>query len=144
VVLRITGRADQVAQKELSADNIVLFTGYVPDVKPLVKTSALCIVPLRQGGGTRLKILEAMALHTPVVATSKGAEGLQVRHREHLLIADTPRAFADAILELLQNPSLRATLTANAYAQARRVYDWTVIGEQLDRVVVQTASAQIC
>lgn len=144
VVLRITGRADQVAQKELSADNIVLFTGYVPDVKPLVKTSALCIVPLRQGGGTRLKILEAMALRTPVVATSKGAEGLQVRHREHLLIADTPRAFADAILELLQNPSLRATLTANAYAQARRVYDWTVIGEQLDRVVVQTASSQIC
>jgi len=110
----------------------------------LVKTSALCIVPLRQGGGTRLKILEAMALRTPVVATSKGAEGLQVRHRKHLLIADTPRAFADAILELLQNPSLRATLTANAYAQARRVYDWTVIGEQLDRVVVQTASSQIC
>lgn len=144
VKLRITGRAEQVAQNELSEDNVVLFTGYVSDVKPWVKASTICIVPLRQGGGTRLKILEAMALRTPVVATSKGAEGLNLRHREHLLIADTPRAFADAVLELLRNPLLRETLSANAYAQVRREYDWNVIGEHLNRLLVERTSSQVC
>jgi glycosyltransferase involved in cell wall biosynthesis len=144
VKLRITGHVEQVAQNELSEDNVVLFTGYLPDIKPLVKASTICIVPLRQGGGTRLKILEAMALRTPVVATTKGAEGLNVHHREHLLIADTPRAFADAILELLENPRLRETLTANAYAQVRREYDWNVIGEHLNRLLVECAPRQVC
>lgn len=144
VKLRITGRADQVAQNDLSEDNVVLFTGYVPDVKPLVKASAVCIVPLRRGGGTRLKILEAMALCTPVVATTKGAEGLNVRHGEHLLIADSPRAFADAVLELLHNSTLRGTLTATAYARVRAEYDWKNIGLQFNRMLVECAPPQTC
>jgi glycosyltransferase involved in cell wall biosynthesis len=135
--VRITGRADQVAQNELSADNVVLFTGYVADVKPLVKASAVCIVPLRMGGGTRLKILEAMALRTPVVSTSKGAEGLNVKHREHLLIADTPVEFANAILELFRNPALREQLTRAAYQLVCAEYDWTIIARQLDKILVE-------
>jgi glycosyltransferase involved in cell wall biosynthesis len=135
--VRITGRADQVAQNELSKDNVVLFTGYVADVKPLVKASAVCVVPLRMGGGTRLKILEAMALRTPVVSTSKGAEGLDVMHGEHLLIADTPSDFADAILELFRHRARRAQLTRAAYERVCAKYDWTVIAQQLDKLLVE-------
>lgn len=142
--LRITGRANQVAQNELSADNIVSFTGYVAEVKPLVKASAICVVPLRQGGGTRLKILEAMALRTPIVSTSKGAEGLSVRHGEHLLLADTPRAFADAILKLFRNEPLRQSLTDNAYALARAKYDWTLIGEHFNQLLLKCAPQDLC
>lgn len=144
VKLRITGRADQVAQNELSADNVVSFTGYVSDVKPLVKASAVCIVPLRQGGGTRLKILEAMALRTPVVSTTKGAEGLDVRHGEHLLIADSPREFADAVLVLLRDNSLRTRLTTNAYAHVRAQYDWNGIGQRWNRLLAECMSPTVC
>ena len=77
-----------------TAEGITL-TGFVDDVRPLIASAAVCIVPLWQGGGTRLKILEAMALRTPVVTTSKGAEGLDAEHGVHLLIADEPAAFAD-------------------------------------------------
>ena len=135
--LRITGRADQVAQNELCEDNVVSFTGYLPDVKPLVAASAVCVVPLRVGGGTRLKILEAMALGTPVVASSKGAEGLDVQHNVHLLIADTPRAFADAILELFHQPNLAERLSAAAQQHVCAQYDWTHIAQQFDRLLVE-------
>ena len=69
-------------------------TGFVDDVRLPVAEAAVCVAPIRQGGGTRLKILEAMALGTPVVATSKGAEGLDVIDGEHLLLADDPETFA--------------------------------------------------
>src|SRR4029077_11584916 len=70
----------------------------VPSVVPFVQRAALSIVPLRVGGGTRLKILESLALGTPVVSTSVGSEGLDLRSGEHLLLADTPQAFADAVI----------------------------------------------
>jgi glycosyltransferase involved in cell wall biosynthesis len=73
------------------------------------------------------KILEAMALHTPVIATSKGAEGLAAKDGVHLLIADTAQAFAEATIRLLSDPQLRRQLADQSYELVRTKYDWTVI-----------------
>jgi glycosyltransferase involved in cell wall biosynthesis len=139
--LKITGRADQVAQNALAEDNVVSFTGYVEDVRALVRSSAVCVVPLRQGGGTRLKILEAMAVGTPVVSTTKGAEGLAVRDGVHLLIADSPDEFAAATVELLTSPELRQRLTRNALALVKAEYDWRMVQDRFDEMIATVCSA---
>lgn len=105
----------------------VTLTGFVEDVRPLVGAAWASLAPIRLGGGTRLKILEAMALRSPVIATSKGAEGLDVRHGEHLLLADSPEAFADATVRLLTSPQLRHDLAERAYHLMEQKYDWSVI-----------------
>lgn len=106
-----------------SVPNLTL-TGYMDDVKPMVASSSISLAPLLSGGGTRLKILEAMALGTPVVATSKGAEGLDAVSGEHLLIADTPDEFADRILQLLQNPNLHDHISENGKHLVKEKYNW--------------------
>lgn len=113
----------------------VSFTGYVPDVKPVIAGSAVCVVPLRIGGGTRLKIVQSMALGTPVVSTSKGAEGLAVTPDENILIADTPQRFAEQVLRILGNPALRARLSENGRRLIERQYTWDRIALQLDAIL---------
>ncbi len=100
------------------------------------------VVPLRKGGGTRLKILEALALGTPVVSTSKGVEGLDVEDGRHVLVADTPEAFAAATARLLAQPELRARLVAAGRQLVCERYDWRIIGEQLNDLVAATAREQ--
>jgi polysaccharide biosynthesis protein PslH len=136
--LRITGRADEAQRAALHTAGVE-WTGYVADVRPLIARSWCEVVPLRAGGGTRLKVLEALALGTPVVATSKGVEGLELRHDEHVLIADTLRSFADATLRLLSQPSLRARLAAAGQGLVRDRYDWRRIGGRLDDLLLATA-----
>ncbi|GIK57619.1 MAG: glycosyl transferase family 1 [Chloroflexota bacterium] len=123
VQLTITG--DHANLPLPSLKNVTL-TGFVDDVRTLIASSWLSLSPLLVGGGTRLKILEAMALHTPVVATSKGAEGLDARPGEHLLIADTPQAYAEAVLLLWRDPALRQRLADNAYQFVAEQYDCAV------------------
>jgi glycosyltransferase involved in cell wall biosynthesis len=142
VRLRITGHAPQFAINELSQDNAVLFTGYLAHVRPLVQSSAVCIVPLREGGGTRLKVLEAMALGTPVVSTSKGIEGLDVRAGEHVLVGDTPQAFADAVVRVMQDNTLRARIAQAARERVCELYDWRVIQKQLRELVRRVTASQ--
>lgn len=101
-------------------------TGYIDNVCEKVVSSWASLAPLQQGGGTRLKILEAMALRTPVIATTKGAEGLAVQPNKHLLIADTPEGFAQQVIKLLQEFDLRQRLATNAYQLIRQKYDWSV------------------
>jgi len=101
--------------------------GYVDDIQSLITASTMSIVPLLVGGGTRLKILEAMALRTPVVSTTKGAEGLSVRHEENILIADTPGMFAEAVIRLLQKPELRQSVAENAYRLVSEHYNWPIV-----------------
>ena len=125
--LKITGHADRAALGPLADDSQVILTGYLPDVRQAVADAMVSVAPLRTGGGTRLKILEAMAIGTPVVATSKGAEGLDVRHEEHLLIADEPRVFAECVVRLLRDADLRRNLAANARALVAARYDWAVV-----------------
>lgn len=105
----------------------VTLTGFVDDVRPCIASAAVSLAPIWHGGGTRLKILEAMALGTSVVATSKGAEGLDVKPDEHLLIADTPTEFAAAVVRLLRDESLRQRLAENAFQRVRQKYDWAAL-----------------
>ncbi|MCX6031995.1 MAG: glycosyltransferase family 4 protein [Chloroflexi bacterium] len=88
------------------------FPGFVDDVRPYFAGSSICIVPIKSGGSTRLKIVESMALFTPVVSTSVGAEGLDVTHEENILIADSPEAFATQIARLRNDRSLWKRLSA--------------------------------
>jgi sugar transferase (PEP-CTERM/EpsH1 system associated) len=135
VTLRITGCTDGVPVDRLPLNEGVTLTGYLDDIRPYVARSWACVVPLRVGGGTRLKILEAMALGTPVVSTGKGAEGLKVTHGEDILIADTPAEFADAVLRLLDDRALRARLATNGRRLVESQYGWEVIGEKLDQLL---------
>jgi len=89
----------------------VIVTGTVPDIRPYLWGSTVCVVPLRIGGGTRLKIYECMAARLPVVSTGVGAEGLPVTHDKNILLADTPQAFADACLAVLSDQGKRQALS---------------------------------
>lgn len=117
-----------------NADN-VLVTGTVPDVSPYLSQAVAAVVPLRFGGGTRLKILEAMAHSKPVVSTSVGAEGLNVRTGKHLLIADTPEAMAEACLRLLWDHSTREQLEREGFELVRSQYQWEAIERHVQTIV---------
>jgi glycosyltransferase involved in cell wall biosynthesis len=137
VCLRITG--DHANLPLPKAENVIL-TGHIPDVRPVIASAWASIVPIWKGGGTRLKILEAMALGTPVVSTTKGAEGLDVQHDEHLLIGDTPQAFADQVVRLVQESGLRERLTDNANRLVRDKYDWSMAMPQFLNLVERVAN----
>jgi len=114
-----------------AASPSVRVTGFVDDVRTYLRESSVFVVPLYAGGGTRLKLLEAMAMGIPAVSTSLGCEGLNVHHNTHLLVADSPEAFADAVVRLLQDPSLRNTLSAQALAAVHAEHGWDRIGGTL-------------
>jgi glycosyltransferase involved in cell wall biosynthesis len=119
----------------------VTLTGLLDDVRSRVAGSSCSVVPIFTGGGTRLKILESMALHTPVVTTTKGAEGLEVKHGVHLLIADEPHTFATEVVRLLRDESYSQYLADNAYNLMVERYDWGKVKTQfldiVSRVVKQ-------
>jgi glycosyltransferase involved in cell wall biosynthesis len=96
------------------------------------------------GGGTRLKILEAMALGTPVVSTSKGAEGLNVTSDENILIADGPAQFADAVLCLLNNQTLRSKLSANGRRLVGERYSWETCAQRLEHLLIRLVEQGKC
>ncbi len=119
------------------ANEHIVVTGYVDDVRPYVYRSSAFIVPLRMGGGTRLKVLEAMAMKKPIVSTSIGCEGIEVTHNESILIADEPVAFAQQTIQLLRNANVRNTLISNAYVLMQSRYEWNVIGKQVEELYTQ-------
>ena len=114
-----------------AADPQVVVTGKVPDVRPYIRRSAVYVVPLRVGGGTRLKVLDGLSLGKAMVATSIGCEGIAVTPGEHLLIADSPAALADAVVSLLKDAAARQRLGQAARALIERRYAWPVIGSAL-------------
>jgi len=138
VSFTITGSVQGVDLAKLPMDDSVHLIGFVDDVRLSVAEAKVCVVPIRQGSGTRLKILEAMALGTPVVSTTKGAEGLEVVNNEHLLLADTPEAFVDAVLRVTRDSNLRERLRRNARALVVQRYDWENIGAQFTALVEET------
>ena len=127
--LQITGGLAGVPVERLPQSPAVTFTGYLDDVRPAIQHSSVAVVPLRSGGGTRLKILESLALGTPVVATPKGAEGLDLTPGRDLLIAETPADFAAAVLGLLGNPGLREAMRQSGRQAVEARYDFAKIGE---------------
>lgn len=126
-----------VVAKEMAAakDARITVTGTVPDVRPYLWTSAICVVPLRVGGGTRLKIFEAMAAGTPVVSTTIGAEGLPVRHGETIHIADTAQELADECLDLLENAPAREALSARALELVRANFSWEQVTRRFEETL---------
>jgi glycosyltransferase involved in cell wall biosynthesis len=111
----------------------------VDDVRPYLWGSSVSIVPLRIGGGTRLKIYEAMAAQVPVVSTSVGAEGLDVRSPDHFLLADTPEGFAAACVELLDSPARRRELARAAWEWIAARYSWDQIARRFEGVLERNA-----
>jgi glycosyltransferase involved in cell wall biosynthesis len=133
VELWIVGRDPSSAVRALASDTVHV-TGRVDDVVPYYQRSAVAIVPLRAGGGTRLKILEAMALGRPVVTTSIGCEGLDVRDNDHVVTADTAESFAARTVQLLNSAELRQAIAARARELVVTQYDWDAIAGQLLRL----------
>ena len=111
----------------LPENDSVELTGFVDDIRPLVAEASISLAPLLQGGGTRLKILEAMALGTPVVATSKGAQGLDATPGLHFLQADSAEEFANKVIQVIKNDELAHQLTQKAFELVTSKYDWNVI-----------------
>ncbi len=139
VRLRITGRAEPEQLAALPSCDDVDVLGFVPDVQAEVARAWCEVVPLREGSGTRLKVLEALALGTPVVSTSKGIEGLALDHDLHVLVADTPESFADATLRVLAQPELRARLAEAGRRRVAELYDWRIIGERMNDLINEVA-----
>ncbi|MBK8797639.1 MAG: glycosyltransferase [Anaerolineales bacterium] len=135
--LVVTGALTGVELTALPVTAGVVLTGLVEDVRVPVAQAMACVVALRDGGGTRLKVLEAMALGTPVVATPRGAAGLDVVDGEHLLLAADPQTFARCTLSLLQDGALRARLAARARRLVEERYDWRSIGAHFVEAVEQ-------
>ena len=117
------------------ADSRIEVTGAVSDIRPYLWTASTMVVPLRQGTGTRLKIVEAFAAMIPVVSTAKGAEGLAIENEKHLLIAETAEQFVETVQRLWAQPMLAARLTANAFKLVGKQYSWAVAGRRISRAV---------
>jgi sugar transferase (PEP-CTERM/EpsH1 system associated) len=109
----------------------IFVTGFVEDVRPYLEKAKVVVVPLRIGGGTRLKILEAMSMGKAVVSTSVGAEGLKVTPDHDICIADSPADFILAIKKFMDSASLRASMGARARENVVQNYDWHAIGESM-------------
>ena len=131
VPIRWVGSATPEQQREYGVRYGIDITGYVDDVRPSMRDAACHIVPLRAGGGTRVKILNSWAMAKPVVTTSIGCEGLEAIDGENVLIRDDPKAFARAILDVLSNASLRRRLGRAGRATVERLYSWDRIGDGL-------------
>ncbi len=108
-------------------------TGGVPDVRPYYRKAWMQIVPLRIGGGTRLKIVESLAIGTPVVSTTIGAQGLDLTHGKEILLADTAEAFAQETAQALKNPELLARIEQEGKATAQARFGWPALGAQLSQ-----------
>lgn len=127
----VVGRDPPPEIRALHHDQGIRIVGEVADLKPYYQRAILCIVPLRAAGGTRLKVLEAMAYGRPVVSTTLGCEGLETIHGTHVLIADTPDDMLRQISWLLSSPPLQATLCENGRTLVQTRYAWNVIADAL-------------
>jgi len=129
--LTIVGRNPYQSLIELGKrDASVIVTGRVEDVRPYMEEAGAYIVPIRIGGGTRLKIYEAMAMEKPIISTTIGAEGLPVRDGEDLMLADTPEAFAGAAIRLLTDEPFARELGRRAAETVRERFGWNLVAAQ--------------
>ena len=130
VTLTVVGRDPYPSLVELSKrDPSVIVTGRVDDVRPYMEEAAVYIVPLRIGGGTRLKIYEAMAMEKPVVSTTIGAEGLPVTNGAEIVLADTPESFAAAVVQLFEQKDLSVEIGTRAAAKVRAQFGWESVAD---------------
>ncbi len=129
--LQLIGRGGAADLARYQAQPGVRTLGHVLDIRPVLADARCCVVPIRVGGGTRLKILDAWAMGKAIVSTSVGCEGLDAVDGENILVRDHPDAFADAVRKVLHDPTLRARLERGARRTATQTYSWAIIGERL-------------
>ena len=140
--LSVVGRKPSARLRALAATDPhhLHLTGWVDDIRPYLAQNAVCIVPLRVGSGTRLKIFEAMGMGKAIVSTTIGAEGLPVRHGEEILLADSPDDFAASVVKLLEDAAERRRLGSAARRLVETKYSWGSVAKEfaasLERVVV--------
>jgi glycosyltransferase involved in cell wall biosynthesis len=135
----VVGRSPAPAVRDLHDGTSIEVIGDVDDVRPFIALADVYVVPMRIGGGVRLKVLEALAMQAPLVSTTLGAEGIpELREDEHLLLADTPDDFAGAILRLLGNPAEGQRMGETGRALVSTFYDWQVVVPQFDAIYNQT------
>lgn len=135
---QVVGRNPTSSVKRLGATPGVDIVGTVPDVRPYLSEASVVVVPLRIGGGTRIKIFEAMAMRKPVVSTALGAEGLAVVNGRHAVIADAPGAFADAIVGLFEDSDRRMRLATCAHQLVVENYSAEVVARQFEQICLQS------
>lgn len=134
----IVGRSPSSRLKAIAARTpAVDLAGWVPDVRPYLAQSEVVVVPLRIGGGTRIKIPEAMAMAKAVVSTPIGAEGLPFRDGRELRIADHPQDFAQAVVELLTNAPIRESIATVAREEVVRKHSWEVVVDRVEEILEQ-------
>jgi glycosyltransferase involved in cell wall biosynthesis len=139
-ILRVVGRqpGDKL-RKQVEGKQGVEWVGEVPDVRPHVSAAAAVLVPLRIGGGSRIKILESLSMGKAIVTTSIGVEGLELTPGKHCLVADTPEEFARGVLDVLSAPELAAELGSNGRKLVVERYDWKQLALDLEQAWIRTA-----
>jgi len=115
-------------------DPRITVTGFVDDVRPYFTNAEVCICPMRDGGGTRLKILDTLSMGTPLVSTTIGCEGIHLTPEQHVLLADTPSQFVGQITRLFHSPELRQKLSREGRTLVERKYSWDIIGNTLRHI----------
>ena len=134
VRFQIVGMNPHPRLDRLRQQSAIEITGAVESIEPYMQSAAVYVVPLRVGGGTRFKVLDAMMYAKPMVSTSLGVEGIGVQHEGELLVADTPPIFAQAVLRLLYDSMLGNRLGANAHQFVSCEYSWQKIMPHLEAV----------
>ncbi|MCY4402763.1 MAG: TIGR03087 family PEP-CTERM/XrtA system glycosyltransferase [Candidatus Poribacteria bacterium] len=134
ITFYIVGNHPTEQVRRLSQKKGVIVTGFVPDIRPYFQKASVFVAPLRAGSGIQTKNLEAMAMETPVVTTSIGAMGLEAEVDKELLIADTPKLFAESVNNLIENPDVKHDLAKAGRKRVETSYDWQVLVERLEQV----------
>ena len=130
----IVGQKPTQAVKSLESINGIKVTGAVDDIRPHIGGATVYVAPLRMGGGTRFKLLEAMALKKPIISTPIGAEGFAIQNGREMLLADAADSFAQAVITLLHDESKRRALSEAGYEFVKR-YDWGEIVPRVERML---------
>lgn len=136
VTLTILGKNPPADFYQLQArnPNVIEVTGYVKDLTPYLEKAALMVIAVRAGGGMRVRILEAFARGMPVVTTTVGLEGIEAQAEQHILVEDTPEAYAQAAIRILNDAHLGARLAENGRRLAKEQYDWQVVLTKMDTI----------
>ena len=138
VKLYIVGRSPTKEILRLSADESVLVTGYVKDLRPYFSRAWVVVAPLTNNFGVKVRVLQAMAMGKPVVSTSMVTSGINVSAGENIILADDPRDFAERVIELLNNEELRNRIGANARKLMEEEHSWERLTDELNKVLEKT------
>ncbi|MBI3287335.1 MAG: glycosyltransferase, partial [Chloroflexi bacterium] len=136
----VVGRNPSPRLRALRVDPRAVVTGTVPDVRPYLRQAQLYVVPLRMGGGTRLKVLEAMAMGKPIVSTSLGCEGIDLIPGRELIVADRAEDFSQWVIDLWQDEWRRRELARRARQLVEERYDWRGIAPRLEAAYLEATS----